>query len=371
MREKALVSIIIPSFNRAQLIGNTVHSVLAQSYGNWELIIVDDGSSDNTFEVIKQFAENYPNIKVFRRAGIKKGGNVCRNQGLSQAQGEYVMFLDSDDLMHPELLAQRVSEALTHPENDCWIFNSIVFDLDRKQNIKLYHYNHLITDEADLQRCFKLDNPWNTTSMFWKTGSLKALGAWDENLLDMQDYDLILRLLTSELSYYKSSFTADYYIRGNVSERESVNANVFSEKRIESKKYFFKKWEMLYDKSTDKKHLKKQLAGTIYRFALKMVYANEPSEKISTFFAQCKQLKLVSFVTYWACQFHLHSLVLTRSTDKKQVSLLNRLFSKLLSPAYRAVPESYKSKSNTFISNVNDASHLSYHTSALQKILNI
>ena len=94
------VSIIIPTYNRAHLIRETLDSVVTQTYLNWECIIVDDGSTDNTDEVVGEYVKNDKRFKYFERTeNYLSGGNGARNFGLDLAQGEYIVFFDSDDLM--------------------------------------------------------------------------------------------------------------------------------------------------------------------------------------------------------------------------------------------------------------------------------
>jgi len=93
-------SIIIPTLNRANIIGKTIQSVLNQEYENWELIIVDDGGLDNTKKVVEDF--NDARIKYFWKENGERG--VARNYGVQKVKGEYVFFLDSDDLIYPNHL---------------------------------------------------------------------------------------------------------------------------------------------------------------------------------------------------------------------------------------------------------------------------
>jgi glycosyltransferase involved in cell wall biosynthesis len=95
-------SVIIPTFNRAHLIAKTIKSFLAQTYGNFELIIVDDGSSDNTREVVTSFSDDRVNY-VWKQNGER---GAARNYGASLAKGNYLNFFDSDDLAYPNHLAQ-------------------------------------------------------------------------------------------------------------------------------------------------------------------------------------------------------------------------------------------------------------------------
>lgn len=94
-------SIVIPTYNRADLIGLTLDSVLAQTFGNLEILVVDDGSKDDTAAVVGRFTD--PRLRYYPKENAERG--VARNYGLDRAQGEYVIFLDSDDRFHPEHLA--------------------------------------------------------------------------------------------------------------------------------------------------------------------------------------------------------------------------------------------------------------------------
>lgn len=101
-----LVSIIMPSYNTAEYISDSIKSIQAQTYDNWELIIVDDCSTDNSISVIKSF--NDPRIRIFQN--IKNSGAaISRNHALMEAKGKWIAFLDSDDTWSPEKLRKQVS----------------------------------------------------------------------------------------------------------------------------------------------------------------------------------------------------------------------------------------------------------------------
>jgi len=99
-----LVSIIIPAYNASAFIDETVRSIFDQSYATWEVIIVDDGSTDNTASLCETFTG--PKVKFFRQQNC--GVAVARNNGLQQANGEYVVFFDADDIMSPDFIFERV-----------------------------------------------------------------------------------------------------------------------------------------------------------------------------------------------------------------------------------------------------------------------
>ncbi|MEA3639829.1 MAG: glycosyltransferase [Lamprobacter sp.] len=108
-----LVSVIMPSFNTAAYIGEAIDSVLAQDYPNKELIVIDDGSTDTTVERIRSYGDQ---LRLITQAN--QGSAVARNQGLQAAQGDYIAFLDSDDLWLPGKLSAQVAHLQRHPEID-------------------------------------------------------------------------------------------------------------------------------------------------------------------------------------------------------------------------------------------------------------
>ncbi len=119
-----VVSTIIPVFNRAGLLTEAVNSVLAQTYSLNEVIIVDDGSTDDTANVAQAFATRHPDVVRYVRVDrsqqsrARSGGDGARNYGLRAATGEFIQFLDSDDLIAPEKFASQVQALRAHPECD-------------------------------------------------------------------------------------------------------------------------------------------------------------------------------------------------------------------------------------------------------------
>ena len=99
------VSVIVPVYNTAHYVDNCLQSILNQTYDNLEIIVVNDGSTDNSAQVLSAYAAN-PRVKVLTRAN--GGLSAARNTGIEAATGEWVMFIDSDDAIHPELVAQAI-----------------------------------------------------------------------------------------------------------------------------------------------------------------------------------------------------------------------------------------------------------------------
>lgn len=104
-----LVSIIIPTYNRSYLIGETLDSIANQTYTNWECIIVDDGSTDSTSELMEVYCKKDPRFKYYHRPKTKpKGANACRNYGFELSKGEYVNWFDDDDIMLSHFIENKV-----------------------------------------------------------------------------------------------------------------------------------------------------------------------------------------------------------------------------------------------------------------------
>ena len=102
---KPLISVILPSFNRGHLLPRALDSMLKQTYNNWELIIIDDGSTDQTEAVVKPYSSKYTSIRYYKM-DKNVGACVARNFGLQKAAGEYITFLDSDDEYLPTKLEE-------------------------------------------------------------------------------------------------------------------------------------------------------------------------------------------------------------------------------------------------------------------------
>lgn len=101
--ELQLVSVITPAFNAEAFVAETIESVLAQTHTYWEMILVDDNSTDSTFSIFKKYAAQDSRIKIFR-FNENKGAGSCRNEAIKMAKGEFIAFLDADDLWKPDKL---------------------------------------------------------------------------------------------------------------------------------------------------------------------------------------------------------------------------------------------------------------------------
>jgi glycosyltransferase involved in cell wall biosynthesis len=180
-----LISVIIPTYNRGWIIKEAVDSVLAQNYVNFELIVVDDGSTDNTHDILNSYQKNF---LVLRQNN--KGVSAARNRGLAAASGRFIAFLDSDDFWLPQKLSRQVDffhsnpAALICQTEEIWIRNNI------RVNPKKRHKKPSgMIFEPSLSLC--LVSP---SAVMIKRNLFEEVGLFDETLPACEDYDLWLRI---------------------------------------------------------------------------------------------------------------------------------------------------------------------------------
>ena len=242
MENAPLFSIIIPTYNRADLIVRTVQSVLDQTYKSFEIIIVDDGSTDNTEAVLQPLLQKHPNIFYFKKKNEERG--AARNFGTSHAKGSYVTFLDSDDIFYPDALeeAARMIEHHHLPE----VFH-VAFELVTPQGAVIRKYND-INRELNLH-LLKKGNTLGCMGVFIKREiALRNLFIEDRELAGTEDYELWLRLaaqytihfspkITSALIQHSQRSVFDSVDKQRLIKRVEIFLSHISDNQVFQKKY--------------------------------------------------------------------------------------------------------------------------------------
>lgn len=226
-----LISIIIPNWNNADLIGQTLDSIISQTYTNWECIIVDDVSDDNSKEIVEAY--NHPKIEYIERNRSPKGASTCRNIGAARAKGDYLIFLDSDDLLAPHCLETRHQSAKKHPDFDFYIYPVDSFSSD--PSIRHEYYR-----EFD-KELYKIDpfllylssrGPFQTTCFFWKSSFFNKIGGFNEAFPRAQDAEISLRAFYDGKNKLFLDFQADCHYRNDPkSNRKSDDAALQKQKK--------------------------------------------------------------------------------------------------------------------------------------------
>jgi glycosyltransferase involved in cell wall biosynthesis len=203
------VSVITPTKNRLKLLCEAMDSVQAQTFPDWEHIIVDDGSTDGTAEEVQRRAQSDPRIRYFQRNGERSGANPCRNLGIRKSDAEYIVFLDSDDLLEPGCLGRRSSVMDHNLDLEFAVFPGDVFVDDVGDRGQLFS---AVSLGSDLDRVLYLDHPWSISGPIWRKETLTRIGLLSEELPSWQDVELNIRALTAGLKYLKYD-TPDHHIR--------------------------------------------------------------------------------------------------------------------------------------------------------------
>jgi Glycosyl transferase family 2 len=183
--ETPLVSVVIPCWNQAGYLSEAIESVLAQTYPELELIVVDDGSDDNSYEV----AARYPGVRRLRQPN--SGVAVARNRGLAASSGGYVAFLDADDRLLPNALAVGMRELLIAPE--AAFAAGRPRDIGRTGEVIREAVQPLVTRDHYLkllEECFI----WSGSSVVYRRVPLEEVGAFNEDRVAADDYELYLKL---------------------------------------------------------------------------------------------------------------------------------------------------------------------------------
>src|SRR6476620_3957259 len=183
------VSIVMPTYNRAALIDETIRSILAQTYENWELLIIDDGSEDETERVISQIKDQ--RIKLYKAGRIAINGKI-KNIGLKKANGDLIAFIDSDDLWAETKLEKQVSALQEYPEawfsltggfNFRTINQPVDFFYKQREGLR---YGDIFTS------IFKSEISTTTPSLILRKECLEITGSFDETK-PFSDIDFILK----------------------------------------------------------------------------------------------------------------------------------------------------------------------------------
>jgi glycosyltransferase involved in cell wall biosynthesis len=202
----------MPAFNAESTIAESIHSVLFQTFQNWELIIINDGSTDKTYDIAIGFASLDNRIRILdlpQNTGVSN----ARNQGALSANGKYLAFLDSDDLWHFDKLKIQISFHKTHPE--CAISHTDYVNFSEYGKIRApfkFFFRQFIRKKGDLLRQLLYFNSITTLTVIMKKNLFIDLKGFDCELTNLEDQDLWLRIskkgyyfsyLNNELSFYR------------------------------------------------------------------------------------------------------------------------------------------------------------------------
>lgn len=191
MNKDVKISIIIPCYNNERFVGEAIESVLSQSYGNRELIVIDDGSEDSSLDIIKSFSKH-----LIWKSQTNAGAPVARNHGLRLATGAYIKFLDADDVLLPGILAQQMEQFSQLPaDQKAIVYGEAQWVDEAGQALSGYTIRGRQEGEDSIEHI--LSHCPLTSAPLHKKAYLDAIGGFDESLPKGQEFDLHLRLVLS------------------------------------------------------------------------------------------------------------------------------------------------------------------------------
>lgn len=203
-RAETKISVVVPSYNRGYIISESIESILGQTYQDLELIIVDDGSKDDTHNVISRFAD--PRIQ-YTRHDQNRGYSAALNTGLRNARGEFIAILDSDDIWKPERLSKTLNFLERHPEVD-----AVFTDMEKYEGSQFFPSHvrrwcpltssmlaerkwpkEVVFTQKEMYLCFLQEFPLTLQSTMMRSEALKRVGYLNESWPSASDWELMLR----------------------------------------------------------------------------------------------------------------------------------------------------------------------------------
>lgn len=234
-----MITIIVPTFNRQDYISETLDSLLKQTHQDWECIIVDDGSTDETEEILQKFLLDDKRFSFYYRpAEMPKGANSCRNFGFLKAKGHYIKFLDSDDLLTTDCLEKQF--AILEADQTlkvCLSYGRYFSDSTKKlqeywsrnKEYPNYLFGHIVNQIR-----------WAVSDPLWRKSFFVEV-PFKEGLMNSQEWlmhgEAMLTLKKEEIYNLKESFTL--IRRGNVRMSSGKSSNYYKNQKL-SRIYLFK-----------------------------------------------------------------------------------------------------------------------------------
>lgn len=220
------VSIIMATYNRASFIAETLMAIQNQTFSDWECLIIDDGGTDNTKEIIAPIIEKDSRFKFYlRHSKYQKGLPGCRNYGLDLAVGEYIIFFDDDDIPHPQNLELCVKELSNDSIYFCRYVRNVFFE-DFHYDFDLSKtYSQFSINKKDVHKMLTNDLQFNSCQVMWKIECFEK-NRYVEHLMYAEEWELYTRIVSAGfhgISINKCLFYGRKHLNSNTGEFYSNN----------------------------------------------------------------------------------------------------------------------------------------------------
>lgn len=249
------LTIVMPFFNKKKLVDKMIDSIRANSYTDWELLAIDDGSDEETIKYLDHHALDDNRVRFIHRLKEPKGAQTCRNMGMDMAKGEFIVFFDSDDYITPGCLETRISKIKNNPDLDFVVFPSGTIENNEFSSKPSRHsYGYRIFKD-DIAAFASRNLPFIVWNNIYRLSSLKSRKLyWDIKLSSLQDADFNLRAILSGLKYDYASASPDYGYR--ICQKSNVSSSIARSNSNESNLYatknFYKQIQSKYGHKYDR-----------------------------------------------------------------------------------------------------------------------
>lgn len=305
------VSIVIPTYNRVEFLPKAIQSVLNQTYRDWEMIIVDDGSIDKTEEIVKGYKESRIRYIVHK---YNLGLSAARNTGIKNSRGEYIAFLDSDDEWFPEKISCQMN-IFQKEDSKCGVICTSGYMI---KNDKIKGVKAIPANLGNFYEKFLFENITWTSNVLAKKECFKKAGLFDENLESCEDWDMWIRIA----KYYKFVFLemplAKYVVHpGQLSENllKKINAR---------KRILFKYQDELKNRKFIYSHHYYKI-GNLCCLSGKIREGRKYLFKGILVYPFCLKYFLCLFLSLFGFPFYSFCIEKKRFIIKKSKALMNRL----------------------------------------------
>ena len=271
------LSVIIPCYNNGKYLAEMLDCCIRQTFKEWEVIVVDDISTDNTPDIVKSYAKKDERIKFFQRNRQPKGSVVCRNIGFDLSSGEYIIHFDADDLISDTCFEKRVAYMESHLECDYASFPAVLFyDAGKIPEWGKGKIEYGITSKKGniLHDFLSARFPFSCWCNIYRREAIKNI-RWDENILVYSDFSYIIPCIFANLKHQFSGLQEyDYYYRQFVN-GSNMCASFTSEGKCRSTLYLFEKTQEMIQTRNDKdKLLNYYLIWTIIHYERLLLSGN-------------------------------------------------------------------------------------------------
>lgn len=294
-----MISVIIPTHNRSELLIRAIQSVLNQTYENLEILVVSDGSTDNTEIVMGKLLEQDERIR-FINYQPAKGGNYARNLGIKESLGEYVAFLDDDDEWISTKLEKQLN-ILIHNPNIGIVYTGIKSIYVNES----LDYENIPSKKGDLSKEILFRNYIGTTSsVMVRKSILKEVGNFDEKLKAQQDYDLWIRICQKYEVGLVSEPCVHYYNYTNTNQ-----ISLQTDKYFESMNYIELKYKNLFNQMSKDVYIKRKINNYLF-LSLKALRNNDKKSARNLALESLKIKLNVKSIIYYFLSFTNYSFLL-------------------------------------------------------------